>query len=159
MTIRHWEVAEKFEVLSERRLGGSPAPHMGAATPGQPLGWPAHPGAVLMPRTRVPSVGALALCTAVLQTLVRDGLLTQQNQRRWASYRVAEDSPNQKVTPPNQKVTSLIWRETPLIWRETPRQDAPQWAGGSPQFGGDSPQFDRLKAAHERVSVSWSGRR
>jgi len=31
--------------------------------------------------------------TAVLQTLVRDGLLTQQNQRRWASYRVAEDSP------------------------------------------------------------------
>jgi hypothetical protein len=32
--------------------------------------------------------------TAVLQTLVRDGLLTQQNQRRWASYRVAEDSPH-----------------------------------------------------------------
>ena len=31
--------------------------------------------------------------TGVLQTLVRDGLLTQQNQRRWASYRVAEDSP------------------------------------------------------------------
>ena len=31
--------------------------------------------------------------TGVLQSLVRDGLLTQQNQRRWASYRVAEDSP------------------------------------------------------------------
>lgn len=31
--------------------------------------------------------------TAVLQTLVRDDLLTQQNQRRWASYRVADDSP------------------------------------------------------------------
>lgn len=31
--------------------------------------------------------------TGVLQTLVRDDLLTQQNQRRWASYRVAEDSP------------------------------------------------------------------
>ncbi|MBA3059899.1 MAG: hypothetical protein KJ614_13970 [Gammaproteobacteria bacterium] len=31
--------------------------------------------------------------TGVLQTLVRDGLLTQQNQRRWTSYRVAEDSP------------------------------------------------------------------
>ena len=31
--------------------------------------------------------------TSVLQSLVRDGLLTQQNQRRWASYRVAEDSP------------------------------------------------------------------
>ena len=30
--------------------------------------------------------------TGVLQTLVRDGLLTQQNQRRWASYRVAGDS-------------------------------------------------------------------
>ena len=32
--------------------------------------------------------------TGVLQNLVRDGLLTQQNQRRWASYRVAEDSPH-----------------------------------------------------------------
>ena len=31
--------------------------------------------------------------TGVLQNLVRDGLLTQQNQRRWASYRVAGDSP------------------------------------------------------------------
>jgi hypothetical protein len=31
--------------------------------------------------------------TSVLQALVRGGLLTQQNQRRWASYRVAEDSP------------------------------------------------------------------
>jgi ATP-dependent DNA helicase RecG len=31
--------------------------------------------------------------TGVLKNLVRDGLLTQQNQRRWASYRVAEDSP------------------------------------------------------------------
>lgn len=31
--------------------------------------------------------------TGVLQGLVPDGLLTQQNQRRWASYRVAEDSP------------------------------------------------------------------
>ncbi len=30
--------------------------------------------------------------TAVLQGLVRDGLLTQQNQRRWASYRVGGDS-------------------------------------------------------------------
>jgi len=30
--------------------------------------------------------------TDVLQALVRDGLLTQQNQRRWASYRVAGDS-------------------------------------------------------------------
>jgi ATP-dependent DNA helicase RecG len=31
--------------------------------------------------------------TGVLQTLVRDGLLKQQNQRRWASYRVAGGSP------------------------------------------------------------------
>lgn len=30
---------------------------------------------------------------AVLQSLVRDGMLTQQNQRRWASYRIADDSP------------------------------------------------------------------
>ena len=31
--------------------------------------------------------------TGVLQALVRDGLLTQQNQRRWANYRVTMDSP------------------------------------------------------------------
>jgi ATP-dependent DNA helicase RecG len=36
----------------------------------------------------------------VLQTLVRDGLLTQQNQRRWASYRVAEDSPQSEDDSP-----------------------------------------------------------
>ncbi len=31
---------------------------------------------------------------------MRDGLLTQQNQRRWASYRVAEDSPQSEVDSP-----------------------------------------------------------
>lgn len=61
--------------------------------------------------------------TGVLQNLVRDGLLTQQNQRRWASYRVAEDSP------------------------QLP-DDSPHWDGDSPQSSpqlvGDSPQLDRL---------------
>jgi hypothetical protein len=38
--------------------------------------------------------------TGVLQTLARDGLLTQQNQRRWASYRVAEDSPQSEDDSP-----------------------------------------------------------
>ena len=39
--------------------------------------------------------------TGVLQTLVRDGLLTQQNQRRWASYRLAEDSPQSVADSPH----------------------------------------------------------
>ena len=56
----------------------------------------------------------------VLQGLVRDGLLTQQNQRRWASYRVAEDSPQSDG-------------------------DSPQWTGDSPQnsplLPGDSPRW------------------
>lgn len=39
--------------------------------------------------------------TGVLQNLVRDGLLTQQNQRRWASYRVAEDSPHKSDSSPH----------------------------------------------------------
>ncbi len=39
--------------------------------------------------------------TAVLQALVRDGLLTQQNQRRWASYRVAGDSPQMLDSSPH----------------------------------------------------------
>lgn len=44
--------------------------------------------------------------TSVLQSLVLDGLLTQQNQRLWASYRVAEppqsdgDSPHLTLDSP-----------------------------------------------------------
>ncbi|MDP2219569.1 MAG: ATP-binding protein [Hydrogenophaga sp.] len=58
--------------------------------------------------------------TGVLQGLVRDGLLTQQNQRRWASYRVAEDSPQLAGNSP---------------------QDSPQWAGDSPHLAGSSPHL------------------
>ena len=54
--------------------------------------------------------------TAVLQTLVRDGLLTKQNQRRWASYGVAADSPQSAG-------------------------DSPQ---SFPQLQPNSPQLDRL---------------
>lgn len=57
--------------------------------------------------------------TDVLRALMRDGLLTQQNQRRWASYRVAEDSPQSRDDSP---------------------QNSPQWASDSPQSPGDSPQ-------------------
>ncbi len=35
--------------------------------------------------------------TALLQALVRDGLLIQKNQRRWASFRVAGDSPHSET--------------------------------------------------------------
>lgn len=58
--------------------------------------------------------------TGVLQGLVRDGLLTQQNQRRWASYRVAEDSPQLQGDSLHLKA------------------DSPQ---SSPQLGGDSPHL------------------
>lgn len=50
--------------------------------------------------------------TGVLQRLVRNGLLTQQNQRRWASYRVVKDSPQ---SPTNPLGTPLIWQRAPLI--------------------------------------------
>ncbi|MBP6719334.1 MAG: hypothetical protein KA173_10760 [Rhodoferax sp.] len=58
--------------------------------------------------------------TGVLQTLVRDGLLTQQNQRRWARYRVAEDSPQSDGDSPHLA------------------GDSPQ---SSPQLAGDSPHL------------------
>lgn len=61
--------------------------------------------------------------TGVLQSLVRDGLLTQQNQRRWASDRVAGDSPQ-----------SL---EDSLQLTGDSLQSAPR----SPQLPEDSPQF------------------
>ena len=58
--------------------------------------------------------------TGVLQTLVRDGLLTQQNQRRWASYRVAGDSPQSSPQLPG---------------------DSPHLDGNSPHLMGDSPHL------------------
>ena len=57
--------------------------------------------------------------TGVLQGLVRDGFLEQQNQRRWASYRMAGDSP----------------RSSPQ-----PATDSPQSLPDSPQIAPDSPQ-------------------
>lgn len=67
--------------------------------------------------------------TSVLQSLVRDGLLTQQNQRRWASYRVAEDSP--------QSVD-----DSPYSAGNSP-QSAPQWAGDSPHSAANSPHLSQ----------------
>lgn len=64
--------------------------------------------------------------TGVLQTLVRDGLLTQQNQRRWASYRVAGDSPHNGVGSPHKD------------------GDSPHNGVDSPHKDGDSPRSDPL---------------
>lgn len=57
--------------------------------------------------------------TVVLQSLVRDGFLEQQNQRRWASYRLAGDSPPSSPQSP---------------------ADSPQLPADSPQSDGDSRQ-------------------
>ena len=64
--------------------------------------------------------------TAVLQSLVRDGLLTQQNQRRWASYRVAGDSPHNGVDSPHNGVDS------PHKDGDSPRSDPLLWSIGEP---------------------------
>ena len=56
--------------------------------------------------------------------MVRDGLLTQQNQRRWASYKVAaQDSPQSGRNIDIQDPSS------PQL-----RQDSPQLATSSPQL-------------------------
>jgi ATP-dependent DNA helicase RecG len=65
--------------------------------------------------------------TGVLQTLVRDGLLTQQNQRRWASYRVAEDSPQSGDDSPHLK--------------EDSPQSSPQSPPDSPHLTANSPHL------------------
>lgn len=75
--------------------------------------------------------------TVVLQALVRDGLLMQQNQRRWASYRVAGDSPQSDGDAANSAGNSP--------------QSSPQSPPDSPQLGGDSPQFDRLAGLSDEV--------
>ena len=65
--------------------------------------------------------------TAVLQVLVRDGLLTQQNQRRWASYKVAA-------------------QDSPQSGRNIDIQDesSPQLHPDSPQLATSFPQLDPL---------------
>ena len=65
--------------------------------------------------------------TGVLQTLVRDGLLTQQNQRRWASYRVAVDSPQ-------------LGEDSRHLEGDSP-QSSPQLPGDSPHLTRDSPHL------------------
>ena len=73
----------------------------------------------------------------VLQNLVRDGLLTQQNQRRWASYRVAEDSPQSDWDSSHLELNSP--------------QSSPQLGGDSPQLPPNSPQLDRLAALSPEI--------
>ena len=81
--------------------------------------------------------------TVVLQTLVRDGLLTQQNQRRWASYRVAGDSPQ-------------LGEDSPHL-----EGDSPQLTGDSPHLNGDSPHLaeNSPHLAPELLSLAESARR
>jgi len=59
--------------------------------------------------------------TGVFQALVRDGFLVQQNQRRWASYRLGDGVEGAGDS-----------RQTGA--------DSPQSAGNSPQIERDSPQ-------------------
>jgi len=67
--------------------------------------------------------------TDVLQTLVREGFLEQQNQRRWASYRLAGDSP--QSSPQSMS-------------------DSPHFRDGFPHSRADSPPFPaELLAAAE----------
>ena len=75
--------------------------------------------------------------TAMLQALVRDGLLTQQNQRRWTGYKIAQDSPQSGIyvdiheqsspncgqTPPNCRRTSPNWTH----WRSQQPIHLPYW--------------------------------
>jgi ATP-dependent DNA helicase RecG len=71
--------------------------------------------------------------TDVLQTLVREGFLEQQNQRRWASYRLAGDSP--QSSPQSMS-------------------DSPHFRDGFPQSRNDSPPFPaELLAAAEPARV------
>lgn len=68
---------------------------------------------------------------------MRDGLLTQQNQRRWASYRVAEDSPQSGDGSPHLEADSP--------------QSSPQLGGDSPQLPPNSRQLDRLAGLQPEI--------
>ena len=67
--------------------------------------------------------------TDALQTLVREGFLEQQNQRRWASYRVVGDSPHNGSDSPHKA------------------GDSPHKAPDSPHSAEDAPQSERSLAS------------
>jgi ATP-dependent DNA helicase RecG len=67
--------------------------------------------------------------TVMLQSLVRDGFLEQQNQRRWASYRLVGDSPQSSPQTAG---------------------DSPQSAPGFPQSAVESPQSGIAVPEHLR---------
>ena len=64
-------------------------------------------------------------------------LMTQPKQRRWASYRIAEDSPQSTGDSRHLEGNSP--------------QSSPQWDGDSPQFPPNSPQLDRLAALSSEI--------
>jgi hypothetical protein len=92
--------------------------------------------------------------TGVLQTLVRDGLLTQQNQRRWASYRVAGDSPQLGED------SRHLSEDSRHLSEDSP-QNAPQLPGDSPHLTGDSPHLtgDSPHLSPELLSLAEPARR
>lgn len=73
------------------------------------------------------------------EVLVRDGLLIQQNQRRWASYRVAEDSPQSDDGSPHLEADSPP--SPPPIGGGLPSFDdeLPSFTPGTPVNGGAGP--------------------
>ena len=91
--------------------------------------------------------------TAVLQTLVRDGLLTQQNQRRWASYRVAEDSPQSEADSPHLAGDSP--QSAPRLMPDSPHTvaDSPHWPPGLQSLAEPARQKARLPAAEMQMVV------
>ncbi|HZE91128.1 MAG TPA: ATP-binding protein [Rhizobacter sp.] len=80
--------------------------------------------------------------TTALQGLVRSGLLRQQNQRRWTSYSVPEDSPQSDLSSPQYAVDS-------------PQSDlsSPQYAGDSPQSGPGAPEASAVDADLWRMAA------
>ena len=74
------------------------------------------------------------------QTLVRDGLLTQQNQRRWASYRVAEDSPQSDDDSPHLAANSCHWLSQPASKASCLLQKCRLWFCVCAMAGGSHPR-------------------
>lgn len=83
--------------------------------------------------------------TAVLQGLVRDGFLEQQNQRRWASYRLAGGSPRNAPQSANadSPQSTLDSPQSPLDSSQSPL-DSPQSAAGAHRSDRESPSSTAL---------------
>lgn len=90
--------------------------------------------------------------TVVLQSLVREGFLEQQNQRRWASYRLAGDS--LQSSPQSEEDSPQSAGDSPRIGAGADRWAPALWAAAEPARRKSKLPAAQMRALIERLCAT-----